>query len=46
MKKKKAKVEYLIADPSFFTRKDGLRKLAKLEDQIVEYELSKIPHLK
>ena len=36
------KVEYLIADPSFFTRKDGLRKLAKLEDQIVEYELSKI----
>ena len=36
------KVEYLIADPSFFTRKNGLRKLAKLEDQIVEYELSKI----
>ena len=34
------KVEYLIADPSFFTRKDGLRKLAKLENQIIEYELS------
>ena len=39
---KKMKVEYLIADPSFFTTKNGLRKLAKLEDQIVEYELSKI----
>ena len=41
-KKKRLQIEYLITDPSFFTAKNGLRKLENLVDNIAEYQLSKL----
>ena len=41
-KKKRLQIEYLIADPSFFTAKNGLRKLENLVDNIAEFQSSKL----
>ena len=35
-------IKYLIVDPSFFVRKNGLRKISRLEEKIARFELSKL----
>ena len=35
-------IKYLIVDPSFFVRKNGLRKISRLEEKIAKFELSKL----
>ena len=41
-KRKRLQIKYLIADPSFFTAKNGLRKLENLVDNIAEFQSSKL----
>ncbi len=41
-KRKRLQIKYLIADPSFFVRKNGLRKISRLEEKIARFELSKL----
>ena len=35
-------IKYLIVDPSFFVRKNGLNKIPRLEEKIAKFELSKL----
>ena len=35
-------IKYLIVDPSFFVRKNGLSKIPRLEEKIAKFELSKL----
>ena len=35
-------IKYLIVDPSFFVRKNGLKKIPRLEKKIAKFELSKL----